>query len=161
MAGVVLRVADRDDRPHIEVFQAKLNAIGFGFLIPVLFVVTGVQFNVDALFSHSSALELVPLLVVAILVVRGTPALLYRARVGTRGAIAIAFLQSATLTFPVVVSEIGLSLGLLDQATAAALIGAALISVLIFPAMALALRSWTTTPTNVDGPPEALGQPPA
>ena len=93
-------------------FQAKLNAIGFGFLIPVLFVVTGVQFNVDALFSHSSALELVPLLVVAILVVRGTPALLYRARVGARGVVAIAFLQSATLTFPVVVSEIGLSLGL-------------------------------------------------
>ena len=160
MAGVVLRVADRDDRPHIEVFQAKLDAIGFGFLIPVFFVVTGVHFNVDALFSHSSALELVPLLVIAILVVRGTPALLYRTRVGTRGAIAIAFLQSATLTFPVVVAEVGLSLDLLDQATAAALIGAALLSVVIFPAVALALRPWTTTPTTVEGSAEELRQPP-
>jgi Kef-type K+ transport system membrane component KefB len=160
VAGVVLRVADRDDRPHIEVFQAKLDAIGFGFLIPVFFVVTGVHFNVDALFSHSSALELVPLLVIAILVVRGTPALLYRTRVGTRGAIAIAFLQSATLTFPVVVAEVGLSLDLLDQATAAALIGAALLSVVIFPAAALALRPWTTTPTTVEGSVEELRQPP-
>lgn len=142
VAGVVLRVADRDDRPNIEVFQAKLDAIGFGFLIPVFFVGTGVQFNIHALFSHRSALELVPLLVVAILVVRGAPAFLYRRRVGTRGAVAIGFLQSATLTFPVVVAEIGLSLRLLSQATAASLIGAALISVLIFPAAALALRPW-------------------
>jgi Kef-type K+ transport system membrane component KefB len=143
VAGVVLRVADRDDRPNIEVFQAKLDAIGFGFLIPVFFVVTGVQFNVDALFAHSSALELVPLLVVSMLVVRGGPALLYRKRVGARGAIAVGFLQSATLTFPVVVAEIGLTLDLLSQATAAALIGAALLSVLLFPAAALALRPWT------------------
>jgi Kef-type K+ transport system membrane component KefB len=150
VAGVVLRVADRDERPNIEIFQAKLDAIGFGFLIPVFFVGTGVQFNVDALFSHTSALELVPLLVVAILVVRGAPALLYRSRVGLRGAIAVGFLQSATLTFPVVVAEIGLSLNLLSQATAAALIGAALISVIIFPAVALALRPWTTHPDDVD-----------
>jgi Kef-type K+ transport system membrane component KefB len=140
VAGVVLRLADRDDRPSIEVFHAKLDAIGFGFLIPVFFVVTGVQFNVDALFSHSSALELVPLLVVAIGVVRGGSALLYRRRLGSRrAAVSVGFLQSATLTFPVVVAEIGLSLNLLTQATAAALIGAALLSVLIFPAIALAL----------------------
>jgi Kef-type K+ transport system membrane component KefB len=151
VAGVVLRVADRDERPNIEIFQAKLDAIGFGFLIPVFFVGTGVQFNVDALFSHTSALELVPLLVVAILVVRGAPALLYRSRVGLRGAVAVGFLQSATLTFPVVVAEIGLSLNLLGQATAAALIGAALISVIIFPAVALALRPWTTHADDVAG----------
>jgi Kef-type K+ transport system membrane component KefB len=143
VAGVVLHVADRDDRPNIEIFQAKLDAIGFGFLIPVFFVVTGAQFNVDALFSHASALELVPLLVVSILIVRGAPALLYRGRLGLRSAIAVGFLQAATLTFPVVVAEIGLSLDLLSQATAAALIGAALLSVLIFPAVALALRPWT------------------
>ncbi len=146
VAGVVLRVADRDDRPHIEVFQAKLDAIGFGFLIPVFFVGAGVQFNVDALFDHSAALELVPLLVVAFAVVRGGPALFfYRKRVGMRPAIAIGFLQAATLTFPVVVATIGVSLDLLSQAAAAALIGAALVSVLLFPAIALALRPWTRT----------------
>ena len=145
VAGVVLRLADGDDRPNIDVFKAKLDAIGFGFLIPVFFVVTGVHFNVDALFSHASALELVPLLVVAIAIVRGGPALLYRSRLGSRPAVAVAFLQSATLTFPVVVAEIGLSLNLLDQATAAALIGAALLTVVLFPAIALALRPWTAS----------------
>lgn len=143
VAGVVLRLADRDDRPNIEVFQAKLDAIGFGFLVPVFFVATGVQFNVDALFSNPSALELVPLLVLAFAVVRGGPALMYRSRLGTRPAIAVGFLQSATLTFPVIVAEIGLSLNLLSQATAAALIGAALLTVLLFPAIALALRPWS------------------
>jgi Kef-type K+ transport system membrane component KefB len=143
VGGVVLRLADRDERPQLEVFQAKLDAIGFGFLIPVFFIVTGVQFNVDALFTHTSALELVPLLVVAIAVVRGAPAVLYRSRLGSRPALAVGFLQSATLTFPVVVAEIGLSLNLLSQATAAALIGASLLSVLLFPAIALALRPWT------------------
>ncbi len=145
VAGVVLRLADRDDRPNIDVFHAKLDAIGFGFLIPVFFVATGVQFNVHALFSNASALELVPLLVVAMVVVRGGPALLYRSRLGTRSAIAVGLLQSATLTFPVVVAEIGTSLNLLSQATAAALIGAALLSTLLFPAFALALRPWTST----------------
>lgn len=51
-------------------------------------------------------------------------------------------LQATTLTFPVVVAEVGQSLGLLTSATAAALVGAALLSVLIFPAAALALRPW-------------------
>jgi Kef-type K+ transport system membrane component KefB len=151
VAGVVLRLADGDDRPNIDVFKAKLDAIGFGFLIPVFFVVTGVHFNVDALFSHASAVELVPLLVVAIAIVRGGPALLYRSRLGNRPTVAVAFLQSATLTFPVVVAEIGLSLNLLNQATAAALIGAALLTVILFPAIALALRPWTVRkdPTRV------------
>ncbi len=145
VAGVVLRLADRDDRPNWEVFQAKLDAIGFGFLIPVFFVVTGVQYNVRALVTHSSSLELLPLLVIALAVVRGGPALLYRKRLGTRPAMAAGLLQSATLTFPVVVAEIGTSLNLLSQPAAAALIGAALVSVLIFPPIALTLRPWTVT----------------
>jgi Kef-type K+ transport system membrane component KefB len=152
VAGVVLRLADGDDRPNIDVFKAKLDAIGFGFLIPVFFVVTGVHFNVDALFSHASALELVPLLVVAIAIVRGGPALLYRSRLGNRPTVAVAFLQSATLTFPVVVAEIGLSLNLLNQATAAALIGAALLTVILFPAIALALRPWTDSRDRTTSP---------
>ena len=152
VAGVVLRLADGDERPNIEVFKAKLDAIGFGFLIPVFFVVTGVQFNVEALFSHAASLELVPLLVLAIAFVRGAPAFLYRSRVGTRPAVAVAFLQSATLTFPVVVAEIGLSLNLLTQSTAAALIGASLVTVVVFPAIALALRPWTVSPEPATSP---------
>jgi Kef-type K+ transport system membrane component KefB len=150
IAGMVVAVSDGDSRPNQERYQAKLRAIGFGFLVPVFFVMTGVQFDVRALFAHPSALALVPLLVLTILVVRGGPALLYRRRVGLRPALAAGFLQATTLTFPVVVAALGLDLGLLSEATAAALIGASLLSVLLFPAAALLLRPWTpakdTTP---------------
>jgi Kef-type K+ transport system membrane component KefB len=143
IGGVVLNIADSDDRPNRERFQGKLHAIGYGFLVPVFFVVTGVQFNLRALFASTSSLALMPAIVAGILVARAVPALLYRRRLGTRPALAAGFLQATTLTFPVVVAEVGQSLALLNPATSAALVGAALLSVLLFPAAALALRPWT------------------
>ncbi len=143
VGGVVVGVSDGDERPSQERYQAKIRAIGYGFLVPLFFVMTGVQFDVRALFAHASSLALVPLLVVAIAVVRGVPALLYRRAVGTEPALAAGLLQATTLTFPVVVADLGLALGLLSSAVAAALIGASLLSVLLFPAVALALRPWT------------------
>jgi Kef-type K+ transport system membrane component KefB len=143
IGGVVLNIADSDDRPTQERYQGKLHAIGYGFLVPVFFLVTGVQFDVRSLFASASSLALMPALVAAILVARALPALLYRRRLGTRPAIAAGLLQATTLTFPVVVAEVGRSLSLLTSATSAALVGAALLSVLIFPAVALALRPWT------------------
>ena len=144
VGGVVLNVADSDDRPTQERYQGKLNAIGYGFLVPVFFIVTGVTFDVRALFASTSSLALVPAIVVAILIARGLPALVYRRKLGIRPAMAAGFLQATTLTFPVVVAEVGQSLNLLSAAAAAALVGAALLSVLLFPAAALALRPWTT-----------------
>ena len=143
VAGVVLNVADSDDRPTQVIYQGKLQSIGYGFLVPVFFVVTGVKFDVRSLFASPSALLVLPALVGCILVARAVPALLYRDVVGTRPAVAAGFLQATTLTFPVVVAEVGRSLGLLSSALAAALVGAALVSVLVFPAVALALRPWT------------------
>jgi Kef-type K+ transport system membrane component KefB len=118
----------------------------------VFFVVTGVQFDVRSLLASNAALALLPALVGAILVVRGGPALLFRGRVGNRAAAAAGLLQATTLTFPVVVAEVGRSLGLLTAATAAALV-----SVLLFPALALALRPWSRSESQ----PEARPRPPA
>lgn len=143
VAGIVLTVADSDDRPNQRRFHGKLHAIGYGFLVPVFFIVTGVQFDLRSLLASPSALALLPALIAAILVVRAGPALLFRGRVGTRPAAAAGLLQATTLTFPVVVAQLGRSLSLLTPATAAALIGAGLLSVLLFPALALALRPWS------------------
>jgi Kef-type K+ transport system membrane component KefB len=143
IGGVVLKIADSDDRPTQERFQGKLRAIGFGFLVPIFFIVTGVQFDVRSLFASPSSIGLMLAIVAGVLVARGGPAVLYRRRLGRRPAVAAGLLQAVTLTFPVVVAEVGQSLGLLTAATAAALIGAALLSVLLFPAAALALRPWT------------------
>jgi Kef-type K+ transport system membrane component KefB len=150
VGGVVLNIADSDDRPTQERYHDKLRAIGFGFLVPVFFVVTGVQFDVRSLFASASSLALVPALVAGILVARALPALLYRRHIGARPAVAAGLLQATTLTFPVVVAEVGQSLGLLSAATSAALVGAALLSVLLFPAIALALRPWTPPGATAD-----------
>jgi Kef-type K+ transport system membrane component KefB len=143
IAGIVLSISDQDDRPNQEVYWGKLQAIGYGFLVPVFFVVTGIQMDVRSLFSDPASLALVPLLLVAIFVARAVPAVIFRGQIGSRPAAAAGLLQATTLTFPVVVASVGLDLHLMDRATATALIGAALLSVLVFPAAALAIRPWT------------------
>jgi Kef-type K+ transport system membrane component KefB len=158
VGGIVLSIADRDDRPNLRRFQGKLHAIGYGFLVPVFFIGTGIMFNVRALLASPSSLVLLPVLVVAILVVRASPALIFRSRTGTSPAIAAGLLQATTLTFPVVVAQVGRDLHLLTEPSAAALIGAALASVLLFPALALALRPWSRPRAAVPEPgPSAAG----
>jgi hypothetical protein len=71
--------------------------------------------------------------------VRGVPAVLYRGRLGTRRTLAAGFLQATSLPFIVAAVAIGQELGALSPAAAAALIAAGLVSVLFFPAIALAL----------------------
>jgi Kef-type K+ transport system membrane component KefB len=149
VGGVVLNVADTDDRSNREEFRGKLHAIGYGFLVPVFFIVTGVHFDVRSLFASVSAVALLPALVACIMLARVAPAWLYRRTIGNKPAVAAGLLQATTLTFPVVVAEVGRSLHLLSAATAAALVAAALVSVLLFPAAALALQPWTQT-ANAD-----------
>ena len=76
---------------------------------------------------------------VALLLVRGVPALLYRPLLGSRRSAVAGPLQATSLTFIVAASQIGLELGLITKATSAALIAAGLLSVLLFPLLALTL----------------------
>ena len=142
-AGLLVRIVESSRGEPNKEFLIKLDGIGFGFLVPIFFVATGVAFQLKGLEKQPGALAEVPLFLLALLVVRGVPALLYVRAVGRRRAAAGGLLQATTLTFPVVVAEVGASLGLLTSATSAALVGAALASVLLFPAQALALRPWT------------------
>jgi Kef-type K+ transport system membrane component KefB len=138
MAGVVLRSVDRTTMSHPQ-FHVKLEAIGFGFLIPVFFVASGLRFDAGALFSSASTLLRVPIFLVALLVVRGVPALAYRSVLDRREVMAGALLQATSLPFIVAATQIGIQLRVVSTATSAALIAAGLLSVLIFPASALAL----------------------
>jgi Kef-type K+ transport system membrane component KefB len=138
-AGAILTLLDHDDVMTHPQFRRKLEAIGFGFFIPVFFVTTGVRYNLDALLSNSSTLVMVPLFLVALLAVRGLPALVYRGVLGARKAAIAGLLQSTSLPFIVAATAIGLDLGVIDAATSAALIAAGLLSVVIFPAAGLAL----------------------
>ncbi|GAC1312805.1 MAG: cation:proton antiporter [Ktedonobacteraceae bacterium] len=139
VAGVILRLVDGDLMMTHPQFRQKLEAIGFGVFIPVFFVASGIQFDLAALFSSPLTIVRVPLFLAAILLVRGIPALLYRPLVGSRRSVVAGLLQATSLSFIVAASQIGLELGLITKATGAALIAAGLLSVLIFPILALTL----------------------
>ena len=117
--------------------QEKLEGIGFGVFIPIFFVVSGVKLELDSLFSSFDTIVLVPLTVIALLVVRGLPALVYRRFVPRREALSAGLLQATSLSFIVAATQIGVEIGKLDPAAAAGLVTAGVISVLLFPALAL------------------------
>jgi Kef-type K+ transport system membrane component KefB len=136
LAGVIVRRTDETPASQQE-FQGKLEAIGFGFLIPVFFVSTGVGLDITSLFRSTRAIILVPVFLVALLVVRGLPALLYVRVVGRTRAIAAGFMQATSLTFIVVATVIGVQTNHQRSSTAAALVVAGLLSVVIYPPVAL------------------------
>ena len=139
LAGATLRLIDRDQGRTHPNFALKLEAIGYGFLIPVFFVTSGLQFDLRALFGSPSALLRLPVFLAGLLIVRGAPALIYRGTIGLRRSIAAGLLQATSLPFIVAATAIGVGLGLMRPATAAALVGAGLLSVVGFPPLALAL----------------------
>ena len=139
IAGVLLRFVDRDSMMTHPQFRQKLEAIGFGVFIPVFFISSGLRFNLPALFASTSTILLIPLFLAALLLVRGLPAILYSSLVGARRALIAGLFQATSLTFIVAGSQIGTALGLIRQATAAALIAAGLLSVVIFPLAALTM----------------------
>jgi Kef-type K+ transport system membrane component KefB len=136
LAGAVIGLLDRDASSHPQ-FRLKLDAIGYGFLIPVFFVTSGLRLDVTALADSPSALLQVPLFVVALLCARGLPALLYTSSLGLRAAVTAGLLQATSLPFIVTATQIGLLVGLMDPSTATGLVCAGLVSVLVFPAVAL------------------------
>jgi len=151
IAGAIISLVDADRVMTHPDFRRKLEAIGFGFFIPVFFVTSGVRFDLAALTGSASNVAMVPVFLVALLVVRGVPALVYRRVLdGSHTAIA-GIMQATSLPFIVAATAIGMDLGLIDAAASAALIGAGLLSVLIFPLTGLVLLRRAAPP----GPSEA------
>jgi Kef-type K+ transport system membrane component KefB len=138
LAGAILNLVDRDTMSHPH-FRLKLEAIGFGFLVPVFFVTSGLRFDLASLVGSPSALVRVPVFLVALLAVRGLPAILYATTVGRRAAVAAGLLQATSLPFIVTATQIGLLLDKVSPVTAAAMVSAGLLSVVAFPPVALAL----------------------
>ena len=139
IAGLVLRMVDREEHLIHSVFRLKIEAIGYGFLVPVFFVASGMELNFRALFLHPRHLLLVPAFVIALLIVRGLPAAVYRDELGRRRATALGLLRATSLTVPVIAASLGHSLHIFDDATASALVVAGVLSVVLFPPTALTL----------------------
>jgi hypothetical protein len=112
-----------------------------------------VRYDLDALLASTSTVIMVPLFLLALLAVRGLPALLYRRLLGVRKAAIAGLLQSTSLPFIVAATAIGLELAVIDAAAGAALIAAGLLSVVIFPVTGLALlRSGGVPRAKPQGP---------
>ena len=156
IAGGILRLVDTDAEHKHPLFYPKLDAVGYGFLIPVFFVASGLTFNLSVLFSSASTVLRVPLFLLTLLVVRGLPAVLYRSALGNiHDVVAVGLLQATSLPFIVAATTIGLQLHAISPANAAALVGAGLFSVIIFPIIALQLLR-----SSADGPAVAPEQAP-
>jgi Kef-type K+ transport system membrane component KefB len=139
MAGAILSLLDKDEAMTHPEFRRKLEAIGFGIFIPVFFVSSGVDYDLNALTSSASNVLMVPIFLAALVAARGLPALIYRRLLGARQTLIAGLMQATSLPFIVAAVAIGEDLDLIDAAEGAALIGAGLLSVLLFPVIGLGL----------------------
>jgi Kef-type K+ transport system membrane component KefB len=136
LAGLVLRNwAPAQTRAAL---MAKLDAIGYGFFIPLFFVTAGMGLDVRSILDSPARLLVFACL---LLIVRGLPALLvYRRDLPITERVQLMFITATTLPLLVALSHIGLENGTMLPENAAALVGAGVISVLVFPAAALGMR---------------------
>jgi Kef-type K+ transport system membrane component KefB len=124
-----------------QVMQPRLDAVGFGVFIPIFFIVTGMQFDLDAITSSVSGMLKVPLFLAMFLVVRGLPCLvIYRYALAARDRVALGLYAGTALPLVVAVTSLGVKDGEMRTSTAAGLVGAAMLSVMVFPLSANAIR---------------------
>ncbi len=138
VAGMITRMALKGH--ELAVFESKLTAVGFGFFVPFFFVTSGIAFDLAALGS-AAAIGKLALFFVLFLVVRGTPMLLlYGKAMNLRDRAALAFYSATELPLVVAITTIAVDAGHMRSSTAAGLVGAAMLSTLIYPFVGMALR---------------------
>jgi Kef-type K+ transport system membrane component KefB len=135
LAGIVLRRWSPGD---VHALEGKLDAIGYGFFIPLFFVASGMSLDLRSIAE--APLRLLVFFVL-LLVVRGVPALfLYRRDLSPVQRVQTMFLTATALPLLVALAEIGLRNGTMLRENAAALVGAGVLSVLVFPMVAVGIE---------------------
>ncbi|PKO09455.1 MAG: hypothetical protein CVU40_09135 [Chloroflexi bacterium HGW-Chloroflexi-2] len=119
--------------PQDDSLVHKLEAFGFGLFVPIFFIVTGANLNIDALIANPQNLIFLPAILVISILVKLLPALLLKSRIGWRSSIAAGFLLNTHLSIEVAIAVVGEQLGLLSPATSAAIIVFAIITVILMP----------------------------
>ena len=135
-AGVVVRLFIKGE--DAETITSKLEAIGFGFLIPIFFIESGINFDLHALIHQPRVLLLVPMFAVIFLLTRGIPTWAFFRRVVTKAEVsALAILSATGLPIIVVITTLGVDEHKMKPQNAAALVAAGMLSVLIYPIIGL------------------------
>lgn len=128
-------------RSELKTFDSKLTAVAFGVFVPFFFIVSGMKLDLPALVGSVSGVVKMIVFFAMFLLVRGTPALLlYRRVMDRRERFALALMSSTQLPLVLAITTLAVSSGHMRASTAAALVGAAVLSTLIFPAVGLRLR---------------------
>ncbi|WP_341678205.1 cation:proton antiporter [Niveibacterium sp. SC-1] len=148
-AGMAVGLAVREEHP--EVLHHKYDAVGFGFLVPIFFIVSGLQLDVRALLAQPRNLLLMLLYAVALLVIRGLPAVLFRGQLSRRDVAALGLYSATSLSLIVALTHSAVTAGMMSGESAAALVGGGLISVLVFPVIATRLLGKRVPSTSSRG----------
>ncbi|MFC9791660.1 cation:proton antiporter [Streptomyces sp. NPDC057695] len=141
-AGLITRLVLTGAAPGSgpEILE-KIEGVGFGFLVPVFFVVTGIEFDLASLLDGGRALLLLPVFLLLFLVVRGGPIWFLAPRdLDRRDRRGLVLYGSTALPLVVAITTIGVDDKAMTAGEAAALVGAAMVSVLVFPLVALKSR---------------------
>jgi Kef-type K+ transport system membrane component KefB len=138
-AGVITRQMLKAH--EMPAFNSKLTAVAFGVFVPFFFVTSGIKLDVSALFASASGVLKLGVFLLLFLVVRGAPALvLYRRVLSARERTALALMCSTQLPLVLAITAVATETGHMRSSTAAALVGAAVLSTLVFPMLGLRLR---------------------
>jgi Kef-type K+ transport system membrane component KefB len=144
LAGIVLRGWTRRMGIDVRGLEQKFDAVGYGVFIPVFFVSSGMTLDIAGIAGD-------PLRLLAffalLLVIRGLPSMLiYRKVLPLRQRAEMTFITATAMPLLVALAEIGLRDGKMLPANAAAMVGAGVLSVLVFPAVATALARTDQAP---------------
>ena len=160
LAGMVLRTWLRREDVDVHPLEEKLDAVGYGIFIPIFFVTSGMTLDLPAMVK--APLRVLVFLVL-LLVVRGLPCLVvYRKALPRSQRVQMTFITATTLPLLIALAEIGLQDGVMLSANAAAIVGAGVLSVLIYPAAAVGLARrdrWQARRASPITAPAAAGEP--
>jgi Kef-type K+ transport system membrane component KefB len=140
VAGIIVRQTLHGR--EISIFDSKVTAVGYGLLIPFFFITSGMEFDIASLVDSTEAMLKLPMFAALFLVIRGLPALLlYRRELPERrDRYALAVFSATQLPLVVAITTLAVDGGHMHSSTAAALVGAAIISALVYPLVGLRLR---------------------
>lgn len=130
LAGVIISFLSKEEG---SILRQQLDAVGYGFFIPIFFIMVGVGFDLPALLRSRSVLLLVPLLLGIAYVVKSVPALIYRLQYSWQETLAAGMLLSSRLSLIIAAAAIGAHLGLVSPAVNAAIILVAIITCTVSP----------------------------
>jgi Kef-type K+ transport system membrane component KefB len=158
LAGMVLRGWTRHLNMDTESLEHKFDAVGYGLFIPIFFIYSGMSFDLKSISEDPLRLLI---FFVLLLVVRGLPSLLvYRRALAPVQRLEMTFITATSLPLLIALAAIGEQDGVMLPATAASLIGAGVLSVLVFPLIAVGLHKRAAlTPADVGMTAEETPQP--